>query len=64
AERAGDINRRRCREIFEQRFTAGRMAREYLRVYERLIGTAQRFDGGEPGVIGDASQARLVEIRG
>ncbi|HEX5057640.1 MAG TPA: glycosyltransferase family 4 protein, partial [Gammaproteobacteria bacterium] len=46
AERAGDINRRRCREIFEQRFTAGRMAREYLRVYERLIGTAQRFDGG------------------
>jgi glycosyltransferase involved in cell wall biosynthesis len=32
------INRRRCREIFEQRFTATRMANDYLAVYEQLIG--------------------------
>ena len=31
------LSRERCREIFEQRFTAERMAHEYVRVYERLI---------------------------
>jgi glycosyltransferase involved in cell wall biosynthesis len=31
------LSRQRCREIFESRFTATRMARDYLRVYERLI---------------------------
>lgn len=30
------ISRARCREAFEQRFTAQRMARDYLDVYERL----------------------------
>jgi glycosyltransferase involved in cell wall biosynthesis len=30
------ISRRRCREVFEQRFSSARMARDYLRVYERL----------------------------
>jgi glycosyltransferase involved in cell wall biosynthesis len=29
--------RRRCRCAFEERFSAQRMAREYLRVYERLL---------------------------
>jgi glycosyltransferase involved in cell wall biosynthesis len=31
------FNRVRCREIFEQRFSARRMAADYVRVYERLI---------------------------
>ena len=31
------LSRERCREIFEQRFTAERMAHECVRVYERLI---------------------------
>ena len=31
------LSRQRCREIFEERFTAERMARNYLDVYERLI---------------------------
>jgi glycosyltransferase involved in cell wall biosynthesis len=35
--RVPELSRQRCREIFEERFTAGRMAREYVRVYERLI---------------------------
>jgi glycosyltransferase involved in cell wall biosynthesis len=30
------LSRRRCREIFEQRFTARRMAEEYVAVYESL----------------------------
>jgi hypothetical protein len=34
--RLGELSRRRCREVFEQRFEAGRMARDYVRIYERL----------------------------
>jgi glycosyltransferase involved in cell wall biosynthesis len=37
-ERAGMLDRRRCRQVFERRFTADRMARDYLDVYERLLG--------------------------
>jgi glycosyltransferase involved in cell wall biosynthesis len=33
-----EIRRVDCREAFEERFTAARMARDYLRLYERLIG--------------------------
>jgi glycosyltransferase involved in cell wall biosynthesis len=35
--RVGELSRRRCREAFERRFTADRMARDYLAVYERLL---------------------------
>jgi glycosyltransferase involved in cell wall biosynthesis len=30
------LSRRRCREVFEERFSASRMARDYVAVYERL----------------------------
>jgi glycosyltransferase involved in cell wall biosynthesis len=36
--RISELSRERCREVFEQRFTASRMATDYLKVYERLIG--------------------------
>jgi glycosyltransferase involved in cell wall biosynthesis len=35
--RLPQLSRTRCREVFDERFTAARMARDYLRVYERLI---------------------------
>ena len=31
------IDRRRCREVFEKRFTADRMARRYVQVYQALL---------------------------
>src|SRR3989442_1761075 len=31
------LDRRRCRQVFEERFTVGRMARDYLTLYERLL---------------------------
>jgi hypothetical protein len=37
ARHVPDLSRKRCREIFEQRFTVKRMAQDYLRVYKRLI---------------------------
>jgi glycosyltransferase involved in cell wall biosynthesis len=33
----GGLDRRRCRQVFEERFTASRMAAEYLQLYQRLI---------------------------
>jgi glycosyltransferase involved in cell wall biosynthesis len=35
--RLPEIDRRRCRETFERRFTAKRMARDYVDVYRRLL---------------------------
>jgi glycosyltransferase involved in cell wall biosynthesis len=37
ASHVGELDRRACREVFEQRFTAEHMARNYIEVYERLI---------------------------
>jgi glycosyltransferase involved in cell wall biosynthesis len=31
------LNRRQCRDSFENRFTSSRMAEQYLRIYERLL---------------------------
>jgi glycosyltransferase involved in cell wall biosynthesis len=36
AERVAELDRRNCRHVFEQRFTATRMAQDYLAVYDRL----------------------------
>lgn len=36
-ERAGSLSRRACREAFERRFNAARMAREYVALYERIV---------------------------
>jgi glycosyltransferase involved in cell wall biosynthesis len=41
ARRVPKLSRKRCREVFEQRFTAARMANDYVRVYERLINNKQ-----------------------
>jgi glycosyltransferase involved in cell wall biosynthesis len=47
ARRVPQLSRARCREIFEQRFTAARMARDYVDVYERLIGRRVKRDSEE-----------------
>ena len=39
--RVPELSRRRCREVFEQRFTAARMAHDYIEVYYRLIKRSQ-----------------------
>jgi glycosyltransferase involved in cell wall biosynthesis len=37
AERVKELDRRRCRQVFEERFSVARMARDYLALYERLV---------------------------
>jgi glycosyltransferase involved in cell wall biosynthesis len=36
--RAGELDRRGCRAVFDKRFSAERMAHDYVAVYKRLIG--------------------------
>jgi glycosyltransferase involved in cell wall biosynthesis len=36
--RLDEIDRLGCRRVFETRFDAGRMAREYVKVYEQIVG--------------------------
>jgi hypothetical protein len=36
--RVPELNRAAIRECFEQRFSASRMAQDYVAIYERLIG--------------------------
>ena len=36
-EQIGSLDRRRCRAVFEERFVASRMARDYVSVYDQLI---------------------------
>ncbi len=51
AARVGELDRRRCRAVFEQRFSAERMARDYVKVYEQLVeaGVSDRLAGSSPG---------------
>jgi len=37
-ERVPALSRARCRQIFEERFSASRMAHDYLRLYKKLLG--------------------------
>lgn len=39
--RIDEIDRRRCRQVFEERFTARRMAEDYLALYRRLVEEAR-----------------------
>ena len=42
--KAAELSRCACRLEFERRFTAGRMANDYLRIYESLAGTGAERD--------------------
>ncbi|HUC97843.1 MAG TPA: glycosyltransferase, partial [Candidatus Polarisedimenticolaceae bacterium] len=39
-----DFDRRRCRRVFEERFSAFRMAQDYLSVYRRVIKASANHD--------------------
>ncbi len=40
--RVANLSRARCREVFEKRFTASRMASDYVKVYRRMIDARMR----------------------
>jgi len=41
-EKVSTLDRRKCRQSFEERFTATRMARDYISLYKRLLERRQR----------------------
>jgi len=49
------LDRARVRRRFEQRFTAKRMAQDYVRIYENLLGTSARQGGERARRIGVAN---------
>ena len=50
--RVGGLSRRGCREVFEERFTAARMARDYLRLYAAIIeGAGHGAERSHPGTV-------------
>ena len=77
-ERIGEIDRQRCRAAFDQRFTADRMAREYVALYERIIeeraavttpkihtlGAGLLFDGAMTGAANEHSQEGPLHMVG
>jgi glycosyltransferase involved in cell wall biosynthesis len=44
-QRVPEISREGCRRIFECRFSASRMAHDYLKIYSRLMGVPQTLSG-------------------
>jgi glycosyltransferase involved in cell wall biosynthesis len=54
AERIPTLDRWRCRQRFEERFSAARMARDYLASYQRLVEGALETQGA---VTPDVSEA-------
>lgn len=47
-DKLDQIDRRACMAQFEERFSAGRMAREYVRVYARLAAGASEWNQTQP----------------
>jgi glycosyltransferase involved in cell wall biosynthesis len=46
--RAPQLSRRLCREVFEKRFSAERMAHDYLAVYQRLVAQPRQAAASAP----------------
>jgi glycosyltransferase involved in cell wall biosynthesis len=48
-ERIPELSRKKCRDVFEERFAVKRMTRDYLAVYRRLLEQPSRHPGVEVG---------------
>jgi len=46
AKKISGLNRRRCRDVFDERFTSERMAKDYLRIYEGMARANTAAAGG------------------
>ena len=54
------LDRSACRAVFERRFSARRMCRDYVRTYERVIHHAEQVLAGNGSLLIHVSQERLV----
>jgi glycosyltransferase involved in cell wall biosynthesis len=61
--RVSELRRAECRRAFEERFTASRMTREYLKVYQRVLERSDGHLGQGSGVRGQGSGVRSRQRR-
>jgi glycosyltransferase involved in cell wall biosynthesis len=55
------LSRKRCREYFERRFSAARMAEDYVQVYERLLGEEPMLSAADLSAADQGSEPLLSE---
>ena len=61
--RVAGLSRRACRQVFEERFDAARMARDYVEVYRQLA-RCRRANGWNPfSVPSVTARARADDVR-
>ena len=60
-ERAKSISREACRNVFEERFTARRMANDYLRLYKLIGNKVLPFDESLIAELSDSEKEPIVE---
>lgn len=58
-EHVSTLERRRCRQVFEERFSVSRMVRDYLGVYARLLGRQPDTEVTAPA---EESRGRLTSV--
>jgi glycosyltransferase involved in cell wall biosynthesis len=49
-ERVAALDRRKCRQVFERRFTASRMAEDYVKIYRQLLAGKNTAVNGSVGI--------------
>jgi glycosyltransferase involved in cell wall biosynthesis len=60
-ERVASLSRHACRQVFEERFDAARMARNYVEVYRRLVhGMGERLDASPHAFVTTPYAGRTV----
>ena len=59
-EKLHQFDRERCRKVFEERFSVSRMAGDYLKIYERLLGANGR---ARLGRLGEPANRRDLVVR-
>jgi glycosyltransferase involved in cell wall biosynthesis len=62
--RLEQLSRQACRAEFERRFTAERMARDYVAVYEKLVAAARSEPLSVPVVADSTASGSPQEITG
>jgi glycosyltransferase involved in cell wall biosynthesis len=60
----GELSRRRCRQVFEERFSVERMTRDYLRVYRQLLQQPRPHNGHGHGLRSTDGRVRPQLNRG
>ena len=59
-EKLHQFDRERCRKVFEERFSVSRMAGDYWKIYERLLGAKGR---ARLGRLGETAKRRDLVVR-